>query len=61
MNEELLRCAQINFENLERARPDVARDPYYRIAKGQLDEAMGGMPMEEKFALDVKRAMKKSE
>lgn len=43
MDQELLRCAQINFENLEQSRPNVATDPYYRIAKAQLDEALGGM------------------
>lgn len=56
MDAELAECARINFENLERARPDVAIDPYYRIAKAQLDEALGGMPIEERFALDVKRS-----
>lgn len=55
MDAELAECARINFENLERARPDVAIDPYYRIAKAQLDEALGGMPVEERFAMDVKR------
>lgn len=58
MNEELARCAQINFENFERTAPFIAADPLYRIAKAQLDEALGGMPVEEKFALDVKRAEK---
>lgn len=55
MNEDLALCARINFENLERA-----RDPYFRIAKAQLDEALGGMPVEERFALDVKRVEKES-
>jgi len=58
--EELLGCARINFENLERDRPDVARHPFYRIAKAQMDEALGGMTMEERFALDVKRAERKA-
>lgn len=58
LNEDLALCARINFENLERARPDVAIDPYYRIAKAQLDEALGGMPVDDRFALDVKRAEK---
>ncbi len=56
VNEELLLCARINFENLEKSRPDVAVDPYYRIAKAQLDEALGGMKVEDRFAMDVKRA-----
>lgn len=56
MDEQLLNCARINFENLERARPDIAKDPYYRIAKGQLDEGLGGIKLEDRFALDVKRA-----
>lgn len=58
--EELLMCAKINFENLERALPEIAMHPFYRIAKGQLDEALGGMPIEEKFQLDVKRAEKRN-
>jgi hypothetical protein len=58
---DLVHCAQINFENLERAWPDVAQHPYYRIAKAQLDEALGGMPVEERFALDVKRAESREE
>lgn len=37
---------------------NVRFHPYYRIAKAQLDEALGGMPVEERFALDVKRAEK---
>lgn len=56
MNSELAECARINFENLERARPDVAVNPYYRIAKAQLDEALGGMTVEDRFVMDVKRA-----
>lgn len=61
MNEELVQCAKINFENLEKARPEITRDPFYRIAKAQLDEACGEMPIEERFALDIKRAEKKHE
>lgn len=61
LNRDLAVCAQINFKNLERARPDVAADPYYRIAKAQFDEALGGMPVEERFAIDVKRAEKRSQ
>jgi hypothetical protein len=58
MDENLALCARINFENFERAHPAAAASPYYRIAKAQLDEALGGMPVEDKFALDVKRAEK---
>lgn len=60
MDRELLECARLNFENFERAMPIDARDPYYRIAKAQLDEALGVMTLEELFALDAKRAEKKS-
>lgn len=41
MNEELLISARMNFENLERAFPAIAGDPYYIIAKSQLDEGLG--------------------
>ena len=58
LDEELLMCAQSNFENLEKAAPIVSKHPFYRIAKAQLDEALGGMPVEEVFALDTKRAEK---
>lgn len=47
MNEELAECARINFENLEKACPPILWHPYYRIAKAQLDEALGGKTMEE--------------
>lgn len=46
MNEELAICAQINFENLELAVPGLKQHPFYIIAKGQLDEALGGKPFE---------------
>lgn len=52
INEELVLCAQINFENLAKARPDVASDPFYRVAKAQLDEALGGQSVEK--SLDKK-------
>lgn len=47
MNEELARCAQINLENFERAFPIIRQHPYYRIAKAQLDEALGDKTIEE--------------
>lgn len=50
MNEELALCAQINFENLEKAVPALRKHPYYLIAKAQLDEALGGRPVEETLA-----------
>ena len=37
---ELLRCAQLNFDNLERAIPFIKTDPFYRIARFQLDEGL---------------------
>lgn len=49
MNQELAMCAQINFENLERAVPALAKHPYYIIAKAQLDESLGGMTVEERL------------
>lgn len=59
INEELAMCAQINFGNFEKANPAAAEDPMYRVAKAQLDEALGGMPVEERLALDIKRAEKR--
>jgi hypothetical protein len=53
MNEELVMCAQINFENLERAMPNVKNHPFYKIAKGQLDEACGGKAFADILAADM--------
>ncbi len=50
MNEELLLSAKINFENFERATPQILDNPYYIIAKAQLDEGLGGRPVEEVLA-----------
>lgn len=50
MNEELAQCARMNFENLARMCPAVAKHVFYRIAKAQLDEALGGKAMEESLA-----------
>ncbi len=47
INEELAKCAQINFENFQRAVPGAMNHPYYKIAKLQLDEALGGKTVEE--------------
>ena len=47
INEELLGCAKINFENLERAMPMIKAHPYWKIAKAQLDEACGDGTVEE--------------
>ncbi len=47
---DLLRSAQINFENLEKAVPALSKHPYYVIAKAQLDEALGGKPAVEVIA-----------
>jgi hypothetical protein len=41
INEELLLCAKINFENLERNFPAIRDNPYYTIAKMQLDDGLG--------------------
>lgn len=50
-NEDLAMCAQINFENFERAYPAIKNHPYYLIAKAQLDEALGGKSVEESVEL----------
>lgn len=50
MNKELALCAQINFENFEKAFPVVKGHPYYILAKAQLDEALGGKSVEEALA-----------
>jgi len=44
--DELLLCAQINFDNLAHARPDIRMHPFYMIAKHQLDEAISGKEKE---------------
>ena len=41
MNKETAECAKINFENLEKAVPQIKKHPYYLIAKAQLDESLG--------------------
>lgn len=38
---DLLHCARLNFENLERAVPHITLQPMYVIAKAQLDDALG--------------------
>lgn len=47
MDRELVLCAKINFENLERSMPIVTQHPFYIIAKAQLDEALGGPKVED--------------
>ena len=47
MNNKMAECARINFENFERAFPLALKHPYYRIAKAQLDESLGGKTVEE--------------
>lgn len=37
MNEDLIRCAQINFENIAKLLPSLAKQPLWVIAKEQLD------------------------
>jgi hypothetical protein len=39
--EELLRCAQINFENVEKIFPSIKAIPLYKAAKLQLDAGLG--------------------
>lgn len=39
--EEMVRCSQLNFDNLEKAFPIILKHPYYLVAKAQLDEALG--------------------
>lgn len=56
MDQELAMCAQVNFENLERAIPMIAKHPFYRIAKAQLDEALGGKTLEESLG-PIKQAV----
>lgn len=55
MNEELALCAKMNFENLERAFPAIRQHPFYVIAKAQLDESLGGKPVEEVLAEQAQR------
>lgn len=47
INIELAECAKINFENLVKAVPILKEHPFYRIAKAQLDEALGYATVEE--------------
>lgn len=37
---EEIACAQINFENLERAFPMIKEHPFYKISKMQLDSGL---------------------
>lgn len=52
MNEELANCAKINFENFEKDMPGVVTHPFYRAAKAQLDEALGGKTVSESLGYD---------
>lgn len=47
INEELLLCAKINFENYEKAFPIALKHPYYLIAKAQFLEAIGEGTVED--------------
>lgn len=53
VNAELAECAKINFENLEGAVPGLKEHPYYRIAKAQLDEALGYTTVEAQLSKEV--------
>lgn len=37
---ELLRCSQINFDNLITQNPGINRHPIYRVARKQLDDGV---------------------
>lgn len=54
MNEELIECAKINFENLELVFPIIKEHPFYVIAKAQLDEGLGGKSAEDALAEQAK-------
>ncbi len=47
MNEDLAYCAKINFENLAADLPLITGHPFWKIAKAQLDEALGGPRVED--------------
>jgi hypothetical protein len=47
MDENLARCALVNFQNLERVVPAIGEHPFFQIALAQLDEALGGPKMED--------------
>lgn len=49
---ELIRCAQANFENFERMVPAIKNCVYYKIARAQLDEALGGRKVEEALKIE---------
>lgn len=38
--DELLECAKINFENVEKMNPGLNKHPIYALAKAQLDECV---------------------
>lgn len=50
MDRDLIRCAQANFENLEKNFQMVKFHPFYLIAKAQLDEALGTRTVAESIA-----------
>ena len=52
LDREMAERAKINFENLEKAMEAIKSHPYYRIAKAQLDEALGYQTVEESLSAD---------
>lgn len=50
---ELAECAKINFENVERMNPGLARHPIYMLAKKQLDAVCARLSADEKHSLTV--------
>jgi hypothetical protein len=51
IDRELVECAKINFENFERSVPQIKAHPFWKIAKGQLDEALGYGTLEEALGM----------
>jgi hypothetical protein len=56
MDENLARCALINFENFARVNPAVRTHPMFRLAQAQLAEALGGPKLADVFKNEVERA-----
>ena len=49
IKEELALCSRVNFDNLEKNFPMIKYQPFYQLAKAQLDEALGYGTVEEKL------------
>ena len=46
LNEEMLRCARCNFENVEKMDPRVKQNPIWIIAMSQLRDGLGEKPLQ---------------